>query len=150
MRLIIQRVTEARVEVANEVVGKIGTGLLLFVGIEETDSFTDIEWLCRKVAQLRIFSDEQGVMNRALTEVGGQVLAVSQFTLFASTRKGNRPSWSRAARGDISQPLFNQFVAHLSSLLGQPVATGRFGADMQVHLVNDGPVTLFIDSRQPE
>lgn len=150
MRLIIQRVAEARVEVANEVVGEIGMGLLLLVGIEESDSFTDIEWLCRKVVQLRIFSDEQGVMNRALSEVGGQVLAVSQFTLFASTRKGNRPSWSRAARGDISQPLFNQFVAHLSSLLGQPVATGRFGADMQVHLVNDGPVTLFIDSRQPE
>lgn len=150
MRLIIQRVAEARVEVANEVVGEIGMGLLLLVGIEESDSFTDIEWLCRKVVQLRIFSDEQGVMNRALTDVGGQVLAVSQFTLFASTRKGNRPSWSRAARGDISQPLFNQFVAHLSSQLGQPVATGRFGADMQVHLVNDGPVTLFIDSRQPE
>lgn len=150
MRLIVQRVSEARVEVAGDVVGAIGQGLLLLVGIEESDTDSDIDWLCRKVPQLRIFADEAGVMNRSIIEVAGDVLAVSQFTLFASVRKGNRPSWSRAARGDISQPLFNRFVAALSSQLGRPVATGQFGADMQVHLVNDGPVTLFIDSRHPE
>ena len=150
MRVLLQRVREARVEVDHAVVGAVGAGLLLLVGVEAEDGTADIDWLVRKIAQLRVFEDEAGVMNRSLLDVGGEVLAVSQFTLFASTRKGNRPSWSRAARPEVSHPLFEQFVAALSTLLGRPVPTGVFGADMQVHLINDGPVTLMLDSRAPE
>ena len=150
MRVVVQRVSEAKVSVAGEISGQIAAGLLLLVGVEEVDTQQDIDWLVRKISQLRIFSDEAGVMNRSVLERGGDVLAVSQFTLFASTRKGNRPSYSRAARGEISRPLFEQFVASLSQILGKAVPTGVFGADMQVSLVNDGPVTILLDSRDPE
>jgi D-tyrosyl-tRNA(Tyr) deacylase len=147
MRIVVQRVRSARVEVSGEIVGAIGQGLLVLVGVEEADGDADVQWLSTKLTGLRIFDDEAGVMNRSVIDVGGDVLAVSQFTLFASVRKGNRPSWSRAARADISRPLFERFVRQLEQVLGHPVPTGVFGADMQVHLVNDGPVTLFIDSK---
>lgn len=150
MRVVLQRVCEASVSVAGEVVGAIGPGLLVLAGFEDGDGPADIDWMVGKIARLRLFSDAAGVMNRNVQEAGGAVLAVSQFTLFASVRKGNRPSWSRAARGDVSGPLFAAFVQALESTLGQPVPTGVFGADMQVALINDGPVTLCIDSRQPE
>ncbi len=150
MRVIVQRVSEASVRVAGAVTGAIGPGLLVLAGFEEADSAEDLAWMAQKLVRLRVFADEAGVMNRSVVEAGGQILAVSQFTLYASTRKGNRPSWGRAARGDISQPLFEQFVAQLSTALAQPVPTGVFGADMQVSLVNDGPVTINIDSKDPE
>jgi D-tyrosyl-tRNA(Tyr) deacylase len=150
MRVVVQRVTSARVEVSAEVVGAIGAGLLVLAGFEESDGDDDLAWMSAKLARLRIFADLAGVMNHSVVEAGAEVLAVSQFTLFASTRKGNRPSWSRAARPEISQPLFERFVQRLESELARPVPTGVFGADMQVHLVNDGPVTLTIDSKQPE
>lgn len=150
MRVIVQRVKEAYVTVDGNVTGKIGTGLLVLAGFEEIDQADDLDWMAQKLVKLRIFPDEQGTMNRSVLEAGGDVLAVSQFTLYASTRKGNRPSWGRAARGDVSQPLFEQFEQKLSSALGRPVPTGVFGADMQISLVNDGPVTIAIDSRRPE
>ncbi|WP_047257954.1 D-aminoacyl-tRNA deacylase [Chromobacterium subtsugae] len=150
MRVLVQRVSQAEVTVAGEVKGRIGEGLLLLVGVEEADGGDDIGWLVRKISQLRIFGDENGVMNRSLLESGGQALAVSQFTLHASVKKGNRPSYSRAARGEISQPLFDRFVAELAAALGKPVPTGVFGADMLVSLVNDGPVTIWLDSRNLE
>ena len=143
-------VSEASVSVAGEVVGRIGRGLLVLAGFEEADTPADLDWMVQKLVKLRVFADEQGVMNRSVAEVGGEILAVSQFTLYASTRKGNRPSWSRAARGEISQPLFERFVALLGEALGRAVPTGVFGADMQIRLVNDGPVTIVIDSRNPE
>lgn len=149
MRVVVQRVREARVDVAGAVAGAIGPGMLLLVGVEEADGDADIRWLSAKLVGLRIFDDPDGVMNLSVSDVGGEILAVSQFTLFASVKKGNRPSWSRAARGDVSRPLFEQFVRQIEEDLGRPVPTGVFGADMQVHLVNDGPVTLFIDSKDP-
>jgi D-tyrosyl-tRNA(Tyr) deacylase len=130
--------------------GKIGAGLLVLAGFEAEDNETDLEWMAGKIVRLRLFADENGVMNRSVLDAGGEILAVSQFTLYASVKKGNRPSWSRAARGEVSQPLFERFVAKLSSELGKAVPTGVFGADMQVSLINDGPVTLSIDSRAPE
>lgn len=150
MRAVIQRVKEASVTVDGEIAGKIGNGLLVLAGFEEADSDGNLDWMAGKIVRMRIFTDAGGVMNRSVQEAGGEILAVSQFTLFASVKKGNRPSWSRAARGDISQPLFASFVAKLAEALGRPVATGVFGADMAVGLVNDGPVTLFLDSRDPE
>ena len=150
MRALVQRVSSARVEVSGQVSGAIGAGLLVLVGVEEGDSESDLVWLSTKLTKLRIFPDESGVMNRSVVDVGGKVLAVSQFTLFASVKKGNRPSWGRAARSEISQPLFNRFVSQLESDLGCGVPAGVFGADMHVHLVNDGPVTIAIDSRRPE
>ena len=150
MRVVVQRVKAASVEVEGRVVAAIGAGLLLLVGVEERDGGADIAWLTGKIARLRIFDDETGVMNRSVVETGGEVLAVSQFTLFASVKKGNRPSWSRAARPEISQPLFDRFVRELESEVGKNVPTGVFGADMQVALVNDGPVTLILDSALPE
>ena len=150
MRVIVQRVTAASVTVDGRICGKIAAGLLLLAGFEADDKEADLEWMAGKLLRLRLFYDADGIMNRSVQEVGGEILAVSQFTLYASIRKGNRPSWNRAARGDISQPLFERFVSRLESGLGRPVATGIFGADMQVALVNDGPVTLSIDSRQPE
>lgn len=148
MRALVQRVREARVDVDGRVVGAIGPGMLVLVGVEAADGEADIRWLSAKLAGLRIFDDEAGVMNRSIVDVGGEVLAVSQFTLFASVRKGNRPSWSRAAPGEISRPLFEQFVRQIEQDLGRSVPTGVFGAEMQVHLVNDGPVTLFIDTKE--
>lgn len=150
MRVIIQRVKEALVTVGDQITGRIGTGLLVLAGFEEADLPDDLDWMAQKLVKLRIFPDEQGVMNRSVVDTGAEILAVSQFTLYASTKKGNRPSWGRAARGEVSQPLFDQFVQKLSAVLGKPVPTGVFGADMQVRLVNDGPVTISIDSKAPE
>ena len=150
MRVLVQRVTQASVTVDGSITGQIGAGLLLLVGVEEADTAADIDWLVRKVSQLRIFNDDAGVMNRSVLDAGGDVLAVSQFTLFASCKKGNRPGYSRAARGEISQPMFDRFVQAMAAALGKPVPTGVFGADMQVALVNDGPVTIWLDSKAPE
>ena len=150
MRAHVQRVSSARVEVSGQVSGAIGAGLLVLAGVEEGDNESDLVWLSAKLTKLRIFPDENGVMNRSVVDIGGEVLVVSQFTLFASVKKGNRPSWGRAARQEISQPLFDRFVSQLESDLGRSVPVGVFGADMQVHLVNDGPVTITIDSRHPE
>ncbi|WP_298393878.1 D-aminoacyl-tRNA deacylase [uncultured Azonexus sp.] len=150
MRVVVQRVKSAEVAVDGAVTGRIGPGLLVLAGFEEGDGAADLDWMAGKLVRLRLFSDEEGVMNRSVAEAGGDILAVSQFTLYASVKKGNRPSWGRAARGDVSGPLFAAFVDKLAAALGKPVPTGVFGADMQVSLVNDGPVTLSIDSRQPE
>ncbi len=150
MRVIVQRVKQAGVTVDGKVTGQIGPGMLVLAGFEEADQTSDLDWMAQKLVKLRIFPDAQGVMNRSVVETGGDILAVSQFTLYASTKKGNRPSWGRAARGDVSQPLFDQFVQVLSSALGKPVPTGVFGADMQISLVNDGPVTIAMDSKEPE
>ena len=150
MRTIIQRVTEASVAVDGQKVAKIGAGLLVLAGFEDGDGEADLDWMAGKIVRMRIFADADGVMNRSVQETGGEILAVSQFTLYASVKKGNRPSWSRAARGEVSQPLFERFVARLSAELGRAVQTGVFGADMRVALVNDGPVTLSLDSRAPE
>lgn len=150
MRVVVQRVRSASVAVDGEISGKIGPGLLVLAGFEESDTEADLDWMAGKIVRMRIFADVDGVMNRSVQEAGGEILAVSQFTLYASVKKGNRPSWSRAARGDISQPLFERFVARLTAELGKPVQTGVFGADMQVALVNDGPVTLALDSLNPE
>jgi D-aminoacyl-tRNA deacylase len=150
MRVVAQRVAAARVEVGGQVVASIGAGLLVLAGFAADDDAAQLAWTSAKLARLRIFPDAAGVMNRSVVDADGEVLAVSQFTLFASTRKGNRPSWSRAARPEIAQPLFARFVAQLEGELGRRVPTGVFGADMQVHLINDGPVTLSLDSRHPE
>ncbi len=150
MRAVVQRVAAARVEVGGQTVGAIGAGLLVLAGFEADDGDSDLAWLSAKLCKLRIFDDENGVMNRSIVDCTGEILAVSQFTLFASTRKGNRPSWGRAAPPQIAQPLFDRFVARLSGELGRPVPTGVFGADMQVHLINDGPVTITLDTREPQ
>lgn len=150
MRVVVQRVREASVSVDEKVVGRIAAGFLVLAGFEEADTAADLEWMAGKLVRLRLFADAAGVMNCSVLESGGEILAVSQFTLFASVKKGNRPSWNRAARGEVSQPLFERFVAKLSTELGKPVPTGVFGADMQIALVNDGPVTLSLDSRAPE
>src|SRR6267378_4149888 len=150
MRAVIQRVSEARVVIESAVKGRIQEGLAVLLAVEEADTPEDIEWLSGKIVRLRIFPDGQGVMNRSVQEVGGDILLISQFTLFASTKKGNRPSYSRAARPEIAVPLFEAFTRKLSEDLGKPVQTGEFGADMKVSLVNDGPVTIVIDSRNKE
>jgi D-tyrosyl-tRNA(Tyr) deacylase len=159
MRIVAQRVNEAQVAVDGAITGRIGPGLLLLVGFENDDATPGpsdpgcdamLDAMAGKLCRLRVFPDDSGVMNRSVQDVGGEILAVSQFTLFASTRKGNRPSWGRAAPGPVSQPLFERFVERISLALGKPVPTGVFGADMQVALVNDGPVTIVLDSRQPE
>jgi len=150
MRVVLQRVREAAVAVDGQMAGEIGPGLLVLAGFTDTDSETDLAWMAGKIVRMRLFADDSGVMNRSVQEVNGDILAVSQFTLYAAVRKGNRPSWSRAARGDVSQPLFERFVVKLARELGRPVATGVFGADMRVSLVNDGPVTVFIDSSAPK
>lgn len=150
MRSVIQRVREASVSVAGETCGRIGPGMLVLAGFEASDGPADIDWMVRKLLGLRIFSDDRGVMNRNVIEADGEILAVSQFTLFASVKKGNRPSWCRAASAEFSAPMFHQFVAALSEGRGLPIPTGVFGAEMRVSLVNDGPVTLMIDSKSPE
>lgn len=150
MRVLIQRVAEASVSVDGVEVARIDRGLLVLVGVEEADTAEDSAWLAGKVARMRLFADEAGAMNRCLAEVAGEVLVVSQFTLHASTRKGNRPSFIRAARPEHAIPLYEQLVADLEKETGRPVATGRFGADMRVALVNDGPVTIWIDSKARE
>ena len=150
MRAVIQRVAEAKVSIAGVVKGAIQHGLVVLLAVEEADTAEDIEWLSGKVVRLRVFDDEAGVMNRSVQEAQGGILVVSQFTLFASTKKGNRPSYSRSARPEIAVPLYQQFIQRLEQDLGRPVATGEFGADMQVSLTNDGPVTIFIDSKARE
>lgn len=150
MRALIQRCSEASVIVEDQVTGQIGHGLLVFLGIEESDERGDADWLSEKIRQLRIFSDDDGKMNLALSDVGGDILLVSQFTLHANTRKGNRPSFIRAARPEQAIPLYEYFRDVLSNSLGRPVASGIFGADMRVALVNDGPVTIWIDTKNKE
>jgi D-tyrosyl-tRNA(Tyr) deacylase len=150
MRALAQRVREASVTVDGHVASAIGHGLLVLAGVGESDDAEDRDWLARKIVQLRIFDDDAGVMNLSVGQTGGGVLAVSQFTLYASTRKGNRPSWSNAAPPEVAQPAFAAFVQSLVQALGRPVATGVFGAHMQVALVNDGPVTIWLDSRARE
>ena len=150
MRTVIQRVTHASVTIDGNVKSEIGPGLLILLGVEGSDNSEDVDWLVKKVAALRIFDDEQGVMNRSLTDVGGEALVVSQFTLYASYKKGNRPSWFRAATHDISIPLYEEFCTKLSSAIGRPVCTGEFGADMKVELLNDGPVTICMDTKNKE
>ncbi len=150
MKAVIQRVSRASVTINNNVRSVIGTGLLVLVGFEASDNDADIEWLCNKIVQLRIFNDNNAVMNLSVLETGGDILAVSQFTLHAKTRKGNRPSYIRAATPEVAIPLYNRFVARLSQLMGKEVGTGQFGAMMQVELVNNGPVTIIIDTKDKE
>jgi D-tyrosyl-tRNA(Tyr) deacylase len=150
MRAVIQRVSSASVTIAGQTKTAIQHGLLVLLGIEESDTADDIEWLSGKLVRLRVFNDDQGVMNRSVQETGGDILVVSQFTLFASTKKGNRPSYIRAARPEIAIPLYEMFLNKLAADLGKPVASGEFGADMQVALVNDGPVTILIDTKTGE
>lgn len=150
MRVLIQRVEEASVTINKKVKGRINKGLLVFIGIEESDNREDIEFLTKKIINLRIFDDEKGVMNKSVLETNGEILVVSQFTLHASTKKGNRPSYIKAAKPIIAIPIYDEFCISLSSLLGKQVETGEFGADMQVCLINDGPVTIWIDSKNRE
>ncbi len=150
MRAVIQRVSEANVTVDGATIGAIQTGLLVLLAVEEADGAEDIEWLSGKIVRLRIFNDEGGVMNRSVQEVNGEIVLVSQFTLFASTKKGNRPSYIRSARPEMAIPLYEQFRARLAQNLGRPIQTGEFGAHMLVGLVNDGPVTIIIDSKARE
>jgi D-tyrosyl-tRNA(Tyr) deacylase len=150
MRLVIQRVTHASVTIEGVLKSKIGKGLLILVGIEDADTDADINWLAQKVVNLRIFDDENGVMNRSVIDTDGEILIVSQFTLHAMTAKGNRPSYIRASKPDFAIPMYEKFCAKVSELLGKEVGTGEFGADMKVELLNDGPVTILIDSQRKE
>lgn len=150
MRVVIQRVSKASVEIENRLKASIGGGLLILLGIEDVDSVSDIEWLCKKIVNLRIFNDENGVMNRSILENGGEVLLVSQFTLHASTKKGNRPSYFRASKPEIAIPLYEKFIEVFEKEFGKKIQTGIFGADMQVELINDGPVTILMDTQNKE
>jgi D-tyrosyl-tRNA(Tyr) deacylase len=147
MRVVIQRVSESKVTIGGVIKGAIGKGLLILLAVEEADSAEDIEWLSGKIVRLRIFDDEAGVMNRSVQDIQGEILLVSQFTLFASTQKGNRPSYSRSARPELAIPLYEKFIQRLQQDFGKLVQTGEFGAQMLVSLVNDGPVTIIIDSK---
>ena len=150
MRAVIQRVSHASVSIGGNITGQIARGLLVLLAVEDTDNGDDIEWLSGKIARLRIFPDDEGLMNRSVQEVGGEILLISQFTLFASTKKGNRPSYTRSARPEIAVPFYEQFKSRLALGLGKSIQTGEFGADMQVTLLNDGPVTIIIDSKTRE
>ena len=150
MRAVIQRVTEASVKVEGVIVGEIQTGLLILLGIEDADTVEDIDWLCAKVVNLRVFNDEQNVMNLSVLDSGGDILLISQFTLHASTKKGNRPSYLKAAKPEIANPIYELMISRLEHALGKPVACGKFGADMKVALLNDGPVTIIIDTKNKE
>ena len=150
MRTVIQRVKYASVTIDGNLKSKIGKGLLILVGIEDRDTQEDIEWLCKKICALRIFDDENGVMNRSVTDIDGEILVVSQFTLHASTKKGNRPSYIKASKPDFAIPMYEKFCDEMSINLGKQVQTGTFGADMKVELLNDGPVTILIDSQNKE
>lgn len=150
MRIVIQRVSEASVSISGAVKGAIERGFMILVGVTEGDTSEDVSWLVKKVSGLRVFDDSEGIMNLSIMDVGGDALVISQFTLYASYKKGNRPSWLRAARHEISIPLYEEFCNKLSEALGKPVQTGEFGADMKVSLVNDGPVTICMDSRNKE
>ena len=147
MKTVIQRVSEASVTINGQIKSQIGPGLLLLLGVTADDDSTDIDWLVKKVAALRIFDDEEGVMNRSVMEINGDIMVVSQFTLMASTKKGNRPSWIHAAPHSIAIPRYEEFCQKMSTAIGKEVATGEFGADMKVELVNDGPVTIIIDTK---
>ncbi len=150
MRAVIQRVSRAEVAIEGSIRASIGAGLLVLLGIEESDGMEDIEWLSARITQLRIFNDADGVMNVSLKETGGELLLVSQFTLHASTKKGNRPSYIRAARPESALPLYEKMIRRLETDLGKPIHTGEFGADMKVDLLNDGPVTILIDTKNQE
>ena len=150
MRVLIQRVKQASVKVEEKITGEIKQGFLLLVGFENADTDEDLTWIANKISALRIFDDENGVMNKSILEVDGEILCVSQFTLFAMTKKGNRPSYFKAAKGEISEPLYNQFCEKLKSLINKEIQKGIFGADMKVSLINDGPVTIWIDSKNKE
>lgn len=147
MIVVIQRASEAAVKIGGRIKSEIGVGLLILVGIEDADTEEDISWLSKKIVNLRIFPDENEVMNKSLIDVGGEILLISQFTLHASTKKGNRPSYIKAARPEIAIPCYENFILSLESELGKPIGTGEFGADMKVSLINDGPVTILIDSK---
>ena len=150
MRVFVQRVSEASVVVDNEICSEIGSGVLILLGIENADNSEDVNWLCSKIAKLRIFPDAEGIMNLSLMEGKGEALVVSQFTLHASTKKGNRPSYIKAARPEVAMPLYEEFVSRLTQVLGKEIKTGKFGAEMKVGLVNDGPVSIWIDSKSKE
>lgn len=150
MRAVIQRVTHASVTIEGQKKAEIGNGFLILLGIEQSDNQEDIDWLTHKIVGLRVFDDEAGIMNRNIQETGGDIIVVSQFTLMASYKKGNRPSWIRAAGHEVAIPLYNMFVNQLSEALGKPVKTGEFGADMKVELLNDGPVTICMDTKNKE
>ena len=150
MRTVIQKVTYASVTINDKCKTKIGKGFLVLLGIEEADNQEDIDWLCKKIVNLRVFEDQAGIMNRSILEENGEILVISQFTLMASTKKGNRPSYIKAVRHEISIPLYDKFCMRLSELLGKEVATGEFGAYMKVELLNDGPVTICIDTKNKE
>lgn len=150
MRAVIQRVSEASVTINNKIVGKINHGYVVLLGIEEADNSNDIEWLSKKISQLRIFSDEQGLMNKSITEIDGNILLISQFTLHAKVKKGNRPSFINAAKPDVAIPLYQQMISQLSIDINKKLETGEFGADMKVALINDGPVTITIDTKNKE
>ena len=150
MRTVIQRVQHCSVTIDGQLKSNIGNGMLVLVGIEDRDTQEDIEWLCKKIANLRIFDDENGVMNRSVIDTGGEVIVVSQFTLHASTRKGNRPSYIHASKPDFAIPMYESFCAEMGLQIGKNVATGEFGADMKIELLNDGPVTILIDSQNKE
>ncbi len=150
MRVVIQRVSHASVTIEGKIKGSIKEGLMILVGIEDADNEEDIDWLCKKIVNLRIFDDDNGVMNRSILESGGNILVISQFTLHASTKKGNRPSYIRAAKPEIAVPIYNRFCNELSIALGKTVETGEFGADMKVELLNNGPVTICMDTKNKE
>ncbi len=150
MRIVIQRVSEAAVKIDNQIHSEIGLGLLILLGIEEADTVEDIQWLCTKISKLRIFADTNDVMNLSITEVNGEVLLISQFTLHALTKKGNRPSYIKAARPEVAIPLYEKFILLLEKETGKKIKTGVFGADMKVSLINDGPVTIIMDSKNKE
>lgn len=150
MRAVIQRVTEASCKVDGQLTGEITGGLIVLLGIEDSDQQEDLEWLASKIVNLRIFGDEQGLMNKSLADINGDILLISQFTLFAATKKGNRPGFTRAARPEKAIPLYEAMIRQLSTLLGKPVQTGIFGADMKISLLNDGPVTILIDTKNKE
>tara|TARA_B110001469_G_C9570507_1_gene282880 strand:+ start:384 stop:836 length:453 start_codon:yes stop_codon:yes gene_type:complete len=147
MKVIIQRVSKASVTIDNKIKSKIGAGLMILLGIEELDTKEDIDWLCGKITKLRIFGDENGAMNLSIKDIDGDIILVSQFTLHASTKKGNRPSFIKAAKPEIAIPLYKQFILQIEKEIEKPIQTGVFGADMKVELVNDGPVTIIIDSK---
>jgi D-tyrosyl-tRNA(Tyr) deacylase len=150
MRAVIQRVSAARVEIAGKIYSQIGRGLLVFLGVESEDTMEDARWLAKKLCQLRLFDDESGVMNLDVQKIKGEVLVVSQFTLMAKTKKGNRPSYIRAAEPEFATQLYEYFMDEVHQILDQPVASGKFGANMQIHMVNDGPVTILIDTKNKE
>ncbi|TCD12605.1 D-tyrosyl-tRNA(Tyr) deacylase [Pedobacter frigidisoli] len=150
MRAVLQRVTQASCTVDGDITGQIETGFLVLLGIEDADTNEDLDWLAQKIVGMRVFGDENGMMNKALADVNGDILLISQFTLFASTKKGNRPGFTRAARPDIAIPLYEKMIEKLSTLMGKKIQTGIFGADMKIALVNDGPVTILIDSKNKE